>query len=188
MKYYYSIDLKTTLGPIDEPTLLLLLRSGAVPDSSAVWCDEFAKGWARVREVPHLALHVSPAQPSSAGGLQAIKSKSVVSRIADYELVSGIIWITIAILQALSIVLMIAAIWNLIAGILTLRNAGRIKKLDPAVPSERESVVPYIIMACVNLLFGGVLGVLLVGLDLYIRHLILENRSLFESRSLKPVA
>ena len=85
----------------------------------------------------------------------------------------------IAILQILSIILIIAGIWNLIAIISKWKLPKRILERDVFLPSEYESITGLIIILVVNLLLGGVLGVVLVGFDFYIRGLVLDNRNLF---------
>lgn len=104
----------------------------------------------------------------------------VIRRIADYERISGIIWIILAIIQICTIYGIIAGVWNLIAGISRIRFVKAIQQRDSSVPREFEGVVMLVIIGVVNLLLGGIVGVLFVAFDFYIRDQVLSNRHLFE--------
>ena len=74
-----------------------------------------------------------------------------------------------------------AGVWNIINAIVSLRN---VKNIQPG----NAAVVPYfdgrkvwlIVLAVVNLVLGGVVGVLLVLFEWYLRDYVLRNRSAFE--------
>ena len=103
------------------------------------------------------------------------------TRLAGYEKVSGIVWIIIAIFQILSVVLIIAGIWNIFAAISRFNMEKKILNRDADVPSLYENVTELIIIAVVNLLLGGVLGVAWVGFDLWVRSEIMNYKEIFDN-------
>ncbi len=106
-------------------------------------------------------------------------SKDIISKISDYQKASNIMWLIIAIIQICSIVCIIAGIWNLVATITNWKLPKKILSKDDTIPKIYESIVGYFIIGIVNLLIGGVIGLVLLGFDLYIRNLILKNKHLF---------
>jgi hypothetical protein len=104
---------------------------------------------------------------------------TLIRRIATYERVTGALWIALGVLQCLSLILIIAGAWNIVAGISRLNMAPRVERREASVPPKFEGLTMYIVIGIVNLLFGAVLGVALVGVDLYVRDQVLKNRHLF---------
>jgi len=104
-----------------------------------------------------------------------------VRRLYQYEHWSGIAAIVLGILGVLSLVFIIGGAWNIYAGISRLKMADRISVRDQTVPESFVSVWPYIVFGLINLLFGGVIGVLIVGVDLYVRDRVLKNSLLFST-------
>lgn len=102
-----------------------------------------------------------------------------VEQIAEYQKISNIIWLIVAILQICSVVCIIAGIWNIIAVTCSWKLPEKILRQEEDVPSYYEGIVGLIVIAVVNLLLGGIIGVILVGFDFYIRNLVLNNRHLF---------
>lgn len=111
--------------------------------------------------------------------------KDTIHKIADYQKASNITWLIIAIFQICSIVCIIAGIWNLIATITNWGLPQKILNKDDNIPQLYESITGYVIIGIVNLLIGGILGIALLGFDLYIRNLILKNKHLFVSETYK---
>ncbi len=105
----------------------------------------------------------------------------LIRRIADYERISGILWIGIAIVQLISIYGAIAGIWNIIAGISRIQVVKRIRARDSSIPTDFEGVGGLITIGIINLLLGGVIGVAFVAFDFFIRDKILTNRHLFDT-------
>lgn len=103
----------------------------------------------------------------------------VIRKIASHQKTSNIIWLIIAIIQICSVYLIIAGIWNLIGTICAWKFPERILNQDSTIPDEYQGIVGLIIMAIVNLLVGGVIGIILIVFDFHIRNLVLENRHLF---------
>lgn len=112
----------------------------------------------------------------------------VIAIIADYEKASAVIWLIIGILQILSLVLIIAGIWNIYAATTRFKIAPIIRARDARIPAAFESITGLIVFAVLNLVLGGVIGVLFVAFDFYIRHLVLENRHLFTSPPVNTAA
>jgi hypothetical protein len=105
----------------------------------------------------------------------------LIRRIADYERISGILWIGIAILQLISIYGALAGIWNIIAGIVRIKTAKRIRIRESLIPSEFEGVANLVTIGIINLALGGVIGIVFVGFDFFIRDKVLSNRHLFNT-------
>jgi hypothetical protein len=105
-----------------------------------------------------------------------------VRRIGDYERISGIIWIVLGVLQICSIYGIIAGVWNLFAGSSRLRMAKMISQRRANAPREFEGVTGLIVIGIVNLFLGGVIGILCVAFDFYIRDRVLSNRHLFDQQ------
>lgn len=101
------------------------------------------------------------------------------SGIATYERISGVLWIVIGIFQIFSVVLIIAGIWNIIAGISRLGVAPAIQRREARVPAMFEGVLGLVLIGLVNLFFGAAFGVLMVAVDFVIRQQVLNNRHIF---------
>jgi len=113
---------------------------------------------------------------------------AIIRQIADYERISGIVWIILGAIQTLSVVGAIAGLWNIYAGYTRFQTAPRILARDTSIPAAFEDLSSYIVIGVINLVLGGVIGVIFVGLDLYIRDLILKNRHLFTTTSTTSVS
>ena len=113
------------------------------------------------------------------GGTRNDNSQYEVNRLADMEKASGIIWICIAILQICAVYTMFAGIWNLVAGISRFGIATKLRAKDPEIPALYQSTAQLIVLAIVNLILGGVIGLLAVAFDFYIRDQVLKNSHLF---------
>jgi Protein of unknown function (DUF2510) len=99
--------------------------------------------------------------------------------LASYEQTTGWVWIAIGVIQVILLITIIAGAWNIYVGINRRKLAPRIERRDPYIPATFEPLTGYIISGILNFLLGGVLGVALVGLDLYVRDQLLQNRQLF---------
>jgi hypothetical protein len=116
--------------------------------------------------------------PSTAPRFYA--GEHTIRRIADYERVSGILWLILGIVQVLMIVTIIVGIWNIVAAASRLNMRPMILARDARVPAAYEGVAQLIIIGILNLLLGGVIGVLFVVFDFIIRDMVLGNRHLFD--------
>ncbi len=102
-----------------------------------------------------------------------------IRRLADYQRISGVLWIVLGIVQLLSVYGIIAGLWNIPVGIGQLRQATRIRARDETIPPAFEGVVGLVVIGVINLILGGVIGVIVVGLDFWIRDRVLKHRALF---------
>jgi hypothetical protein len=110
--------------------------------------------------------------------------QETIRRIVDYARLSGWFWIVLGIVQCLTIFLFylfgpVVGIWNIIAGISRLKMVGLIQQRDASVPARYEGMAGLILIGIVNLILGGIIGVVFVILDFMIRDKVLTNRNLF---------
>lgn len=97
------------------------------------------------------------------------------------EVVSNIVWIVVGIIQCVAVYTAAAGVWNIVNVIVALRNAKNITAHNPGVvPYFDQRKVWLIVLAVVNLILGGVVGVVLVLFEWYVRDFVLRNRSAFE--------
>ena len=111
--------------------------------------------------------------------MKIIEKQRIANTLAGYQTTSSVLWLIIAILQILSVWAIIAGVWNLIASISGFSTANKIRNLDPEVPSIYEGIIGLVIFGVINVLFGGVIGVLLIIFDIWIRSQILANKDIF---------
>lgn len=125
--------------------------------------------------------------PGMARGPEA-SADTTVRRISDYERWTGWLWLALGIIQILTLVGIIAGAWNIWVGRNRVKMAPQIAARDPRVPGWFEPLGGYIVLGLVNLVLGGVIGVVLVGVDLFVRDQVLKNRHLFATGSAQPAA
>lgn len=126
------------------------------------------------------------APPPSAGRPPASAESAddaMVRRIAEYERISAIVWSVIAVIQILTLVGIIAGLWNLYAAWTRFRIVPHIQARNREVPAAFESINGLVIIGLVNLFLGGVVGVLGIILDFVVRDHVLKNRHLFDRES-----
>ena len=104
----------------------------------------------------------------------------LIWRIADYQHISGILWIVIGVIQTILIYTALAGVWNIFAGISRIHIVDRIKRREANIPVQFEGVTQLILIGVINLLLGGAIGLVFVAFDFFIRDKILTNRHLFE--------
>lgn len=108
-------------------------------------------------------------------------SAAVVQKVRRCEVFSGIVWIVVGVIQCCTVYAAAAGVWNIINSIVSLRNVKNITAGNPAViPYFEQRKVWLIVLAVVNLILGGVVGILLVLFDWYVRDFVLRNRTAFE--------
>jgi hypothetical protein len=105
---------------------------------------------------------------------------ALVRGFSSYERTSGYVWIAIGIIQVICLITIIAGVWNIYVGINRGKLAAQIERRDPYVPATFEPLTTYIVSAVLNLVLGGVLGLAMVVLDVYVRDQVLKNRQLFD--------
>jgi hypothetical protein len=146
--------------------------SGATQVAGARFCR--ACGSAQQFEPTH------PVVLANAGyGQVANQDADLIRRIADYERISGILWIVLGAIQILTLVGIIAGIWNIFAGRSRLKLSPFISARDASVPEAYESMSGLVIIGVINVLVGGFIGVAFIAFDFYIRDLVLSNARLF---------
>lgn len=104
---------------------------------------------------------------------------TLVRGFAGYERLSGWAWIVIGVIQVICLITIIAGAWNIYVGTTRLKMAQGIEARNPTVPAAFESLTGYVIIGILNLVLGGVLGLALLAVDLYVRDQVLKNRNLF---------
>ena len=122
-------------------------------------------------------LGANAAMPAPASGNQS--DETLIRQIADYEKLSGILWIGLGVIQVLTVIAVIAGIWNLYAGYTRIKAQPLILARHKSVPDSFESINGLVIIGLINLILGGVIGVLFVAFDYVIRDKVLSNKHLF---------
>lgn len=108
-------------------------------------------------------------------------SAAVAAKVRRCEVVSSIAWIVVGVVQCVAVFTAAAGVWNIINAIIALRNVKNIQPGNSAVvPYFDQRKVWLIVLAVVNLILGGVVGVLLVLFEWHVRDFVLRNRSAFE--------
>ena len=102
-----------------------------------------------------------------------------INRIADYYKVSAILWLIIAILQIVSILGIVAGIWNLFASASRFQMIKAVRARFPSVIEANKGVAQLVILGIINFFLGAVVGVLFVAFDFYIRDQVLKKADLF---------
>ncbi len=108
-----------------------------------------------------------------------LSGNPVITKIANCQRVSNILWLIIGIIQICSIICIIAGIWNIIAVCNNWKFPQKILNQDSDIPGYYEGIAGLIILVVVNFLLGGLIGVILIGFDFYIRGLVLDNKQMF---------
>ena len=172
--WYYE-HLGERIGPVTEESIKLLLKNRTIQEDCLVWNKTFGRNW---NSIVHTELSDGP-PPLPHVTAELSQDDILIARIADYQRISGILWIVIGIIQVLLIYTVIAGVWNIFAGVSRIRMVDRIKRREANIPTEFESVTQLVIIGVINLVFGGLIGLVFVGFDFFIRDKILSNRHLF---------
>jgi hypothetical protein len=166
-------------GPFPFDQIQAMARSGTLEPADIAWyqgCSE----WIRLDQLPGVfppGLASPPAFPVHA--LPSTSSEALIRQASDYARLSGILWIVLGVIQILTVVGAIAGGWNIYAGITRLSAAKLIMGRDPRVVAEFRSITGLVVIGVINLLLGGMIGLLFVAFDLMIRDKILANAHLF---------
>jgi hypothetical protein len=80
----------------------------------------------------------------------------------------------------------VAGIWNVVAAFSRFKLVPRIQAREENVPAAFEDLTRYILIGIANLIFGGVIGLVFVGFDFYVRDQVLSHRYVFDG-SAPPV-
>lgn len=175
-------------GPYTEDQLAAYLKGGQIGYDDLAWVDGLTD-WQPLRKIcipPAGTPPPPPASPPPPPPAPRVHSSSgelpdatLLRRLYDYERLSGILWTVLGVVQILSVVLIIAGIWNIFAGKSRLKAAKRIAEHDKYIPVAYEEITGLVVIGLINLLFGGWIGLLFVAFDFYIRDLLLKNKHLF---------
>lgn len=168
-------------GPHSFEQLREAAGNGGIVPGDMIWYEGCAS-WMEASVLPGLFPRPVPQAPlllPQSVARIADPDGPLIRRISDYEKVSGIIWICLGAFQLLTVVGIIAGVWNIYAGITRIRASKNILARLPGIPAAFESMAGLIIIGVINLLIGGVIGIAFVAFDFYIRDLILTNAALF---------
>ena len=106
-----------------------------------------------------------------------------IRKTVEHELISGVCWLVLALIQVCTCYGIFAGIWNICIAVSRFKAISRVKARDPGIPKKAENgLASLILLAFVNLILGGVIGIVLVGFDYFVRGRILENRHVFNGR------
>lgn len=172
-------------GPYAEPELREWIAQGRVQPSTLGWHSGL-HDWAPLSALLGLSASLPPPMPQTGitpppyPAQASDAAEHTIRSIASYEKCSGIIWLVIGIVQCMTLIAIIAGIWNIVAGISRIRSAPLILQRHPGIPAAFEGVGQLIIIGLINLFLGGVIGVVAVIFDFYIRDMVLKNRALFD--------
>lgn len=110
-----------------------------------------------------------------------LTSSDVAMKVRKSETISCILWLVIGIVQCISVAAIGAGIWNIVNSIIRLDAVKNICPGNPSVVTAfDERRIWIIIMAVINVVLGGVVGVVLSIYDWHNRDYVLKNRAVFE--------
>jgi len=175
MDTWYYMHNNDRVGPISEAEIKTLVRDKRISPDSLVWNKEQGGRWKPLRET---FLYEGP--PPLPDELPYDDEANLIRRIADYERISGILWIAVGVIQILLVFTIIAGVWNVFAGISRLNLVTKIKNRERIVIERFEALSGLVIIGVINLIFGGILSVTIVGFDFFIRDKVLTNSRLFK--------
>lgn len=116
-----------------------------------------------------------------------LRDSVFIKKIADYEMISAILWFLLALIQISCVVTIIAGAWNIYAAWTRYKMVDRITERDSSVPScYEEMTTSLIIIGIINLFLGAVFGLFFVVLDFYIRDQVLKNKHVFTENTSLP--
>lgn len=107
------------------------------------------------------------------------QERELVRSLARYERLSGVLWIVLGVLQVVGIVTAIAGVWNIYAAASRFKIARAIEDRERWIPAAFEPLGGLITIGFINVLLGGVIGIVFVGLDVWIRSRVLANADVF---------
>ena len=172
MHWWYSKN-GEVVGPVRPAEMKSLVELGILSPMTQVYGrqDEGPEiDWRPLSSTSLLDLF-----PNSAQG----NGSDLLRKLADYERISGGLWMLLGIFQCLSVVAAIAGVWNIFAAFTRFKMAKRILQGDRDVVSEYEGVTGLLVIGAVNLFLGGVIGIIFVAFDFFVRDKILSNSHLF---------
>lgn len=110
-----------------------------------------------------------------------VGADAVALKVRRCEIASNVAWLIVGIIQCVLVYTAAAGVWNVVNAIVALRNVKNITAHNPGVVPYFEGRKTWlIVLAVVNVVLGGVIGVVLVLFDWFVRDFVLRNRSAFE--------
>ncbi len=114
--------------------------------------------------------------------------RKVLQNIAQKEQIAGILWIVVAVIQIIVglfiyWVTLIIGVWNIIAGITRLTASRKIEERNNIVEEYEKSLTSTIIFIVINVLIGGVIGIVGAICDLVTRSYVLSNKDIINGVS-----
>lgn len=194
-KVVYLILSGEQKGPFEVDQLRTMWGSGMITTQTQCWREGFATWQPFAVLASSIGIRVTvppplpnPPPPAINFGCFEIDGELTIRRLGDYERISGILWIVLGAFQILTIIGIIAGIWNIFAGISRMKVSKRIKARENAVPGIFEDYTQLVVIGIINLLVGGVVGVVFVAFDFYIRDVVLKNARLFTAEPIQQPA
>jgi hypothetical protein len=124
--------------------------------------------------------HLTP-EPAPGAAYDPGEAERFRAKLAGYERLSATVWLVIAIVQCLSVVAIVAGIWNVFASISRFRLSRAIREGHPGIArAYEEGLWMLIVMGCVNFFLGGFIAAAWIGFDFFVRRRVLANRHLLE--------
>lgn len=167
------------IGPLEMQEVLSRIESGTLSRGDMGWY-EGSPDWMPLYSIPGLLPGPPALVHNRTPQRDSVSQQSFLRTISDYEKISAILWFCLAILQILSLVALIAGVWNIFAAVSRLDASKRILRRDPKIPKDYEGIAQLVVIAVINLFAGGVVGIIFVAFDFYIRDLVLKNAHLFK--------
>ena len=168
----------TEFGPYSFEEVRDYAKDGGLQPNDLAWY-EGCQDWILLARLPGVFVAPPPVPARLTTPLGEPAEMTLSRRIGEYLHVSGVIWIVLGILQIISIFGIIAGAWNIYAGITRFRAADLATSRDYRTVKCFENISGLVVIAIINLLFGGVIGLILVGFDFFIRDKIIKNAHLF---------
>lgn len=168
-------------GPYSFTQVRDIASNGRVTEDDLLWYEGCSE-WIPARELPGIFQNQQRPFPPAMPCVHKPSNQAdghMIRKLSNYEQISGVLWICLGAVQILTLVGAIAGGWNLYAGITRLRTAKQIEARHPGIPAAFESMTGLIVIGVLNLLLGGVIGIVFVALDFYIREQVLSNAELF---------
>lgn len=117
-------------------------------------------------------------------------------KAATYEKISSTLWLIVAVLQVIMAItgvlgfkILMIGIWNVYAAISGYLFSSEVRAGNKDVPEAyRKNLWQIITMLILNIVIGGVIGVISACMDLYTRHYILEHENYFSTEDETEVA
>lgn len=106
----------------------------------------------------------------------------IAKKVRVVEVLSCLLWMVLGIVQIILLYTAAAGIWNIINGVIGLVYTKNIQAGNPNVPPYFEQrKTSLIIFAVVNLVLGGVIGIVLVLVEWLNRDYVLKHKDAFET-------